>query len=53
MKNKKFGYVEPADYFPRSIRKECKIGEFWEPEEIDNVAKPVQKKPSKKTSNKK
>lgn len=25
---KKIGYSEPADYFPKSIRKELKIGEY-------------------------
>lgn len=29
---KKEKYTEPADYFPKSIRKESKIGEFAEEE---------------------
>lgn len=27
-KGRSFGYVEPADYFPESIRKKCKLGEY-------------------------
>lgn len=27
-KEKKFDYVEPAEYFPEEIRKECKIGKY-------------------------
>lgn len=26
--SKKIGYSEPADYFPKSVRKELKIGEY-------------------------
>lgn len=29
-KKKSFAYVEPADYFPKSIRKKMKLGEFAE-----------------------
>ena len=25
-----FDYIEPVDYFPEEIRKECKLGEYWE-----------------------
>ncbi len=32
-------YVEPADYFPKRLRKKYKLGEFAEPE-----AKPEDKK---------
>lgn len=28
MKEKTIKYVEPAGYFPRNIRKKCKIGEY-------------------------
>ena len=31
MKNKNIVYVEPADYFPKSIRKKCKLGEYAQP----------------------
>lgn len=27
---KKIAYAEPADYFPKSVRKELKIGEYAE-----------------------
>lgn len=27
-----FDYIEPDDYFPEEIRKECKIGEYCETE---------------------
>ena len=40
-KNKKTTYSEPAEYFPKSIRKELKIGEYAE------------KKTEKKTATKK
>lgn len=39
---KKTAYSEPAEYFPKSIRKACKIGEFTE----------TSKKRSKKTQKK-
>lgn len=29
-KNTKKTYVEPAEYFPKSVRKELKIGEYAE-----------------------
>jgi len=28
MKKDKIKYVEPADYFPKEIRKKCRIGEY-------------------------
>ena len=31
MATKKVKYVEPAEYIPKHIRKELKIGEFAEP----------------------
>ena len=36
---KKIKYTEPADYFPKEIRKKCKIGEYAEKKE-----KPAPKK---------
>lgn len=29
-KKRNIKYVEPSDYFPKEIRKKCKIGEFAE-----------------------
>ena len=29
MKNKKIEYVEPAEYFPKSLRKEYGLGEYY------------------------
>lgn len=29
-KTKNIGYTEPSDYFPKSIRKKAKIGEYSE-----------------------
>ena len=31
-KTSKIVYVEPADYFPESLRKKYKLGEYAEPE---------------------
>lgn len=31
MTDKKIKYVEPADYFPKSLRKKYKLGEYAEP----------------------
>lgn len=42
---KKIGYSEPADYFPKSVRKELKIGEY--------AKKTATKKVAKKTATKK
>lgn len=41
MKDKKIKvvYAEPADYFPKEIRKKYKLGEFAEPKEEE--AKPT------------
>ena len=42
---KKVTYSEPAEYFPKSIRKELKIGEYAE--------KKTEKKPASSTPKKK
>lgn len=31
----KISYVEPAEYFPKEIRKDFKLGEYFEAKEID------------------
>lgn len=38
MKNKKIVYVEPGDYFPKSIRKKCKLGEYAQSKKEVNLA---------------
>ena len=43
--SKKIGYAEPADYFPKSIRKELQIGEYGK--------KATKKTTTKKTATKK
>lgn len=43
---KKIIYSEPADYFPKELRKKYQIGEFAPKEEAE-------KKPAKKTTKKK
>lgn len=40
---KKLEYVEPADYFPKSLRKEFKVGEFAEKKK-DTKKSPEKKK---------
>ena len=42
-KTRNIGYSEPSDYFPKSIRKELKIGEYAE-----KKATPKKKTVSKK-----
>ena len=44
----RIGYTEPEDYFPKSVRKKAKIGEYAESEK-----KATAKKPAKKTTKKK
>ena len=44
MATRKLSYSEPSDYFPKSVRKEFKIGEY---------AEPAKKTPKKKTTPKK
>ena len=41
MKNKKIKYIEPADYFPKNIRKKHKLGEYAEKDKSakDNAKK--------------
>lgn len=36
---KKIGYVEPAEYFPKAIRKEFKLGEYAEGTKKKEVSK--------------
>ena len=46
---KKIYYSEPADYFPKSIRKEFKIGEYAETQKkAAKTEKPVKESPKKK-----
>ena len=45
---KKFSYSEPADYFPKSVRKKAKIGEYAE-----TAKKTAKKTTAKKTTKKK
>lgn len=45
---KRISYTEPSDYFPESVRKKAKIGEFAE-----TGNKATKKKPAKKTAKKK
>lgn len=44
MTSKKFNYSEPSDYFPKSIRKELKIGEYAESKKATPKKKTVSKK---------
>ena len=46
MATKKIKYVEPTEYIPKHIRKECKLGEFAEPKDTKKV-------PEKKAGTKK
>ena len=39
MKIKKIKYVEPADYFPKNIRKKYKFGEYSEDENSNEKSK--------------
>lgn len=54
-KTKNIGYVEPADFFPKSIRKKAKIGEFGEKDKAakDAAPKKTTKPPKKKAAPKK
>ena len=36
-KKSKIVYVEPADYFPREVRRECKLGEFAEDKNLSHL----------------
>ncbi|MBO4413572.1 MAG: hypothetical protein J5830_02580 [Clostridia bacterium] len=45
MKKVKAIYVEPADYFPKEIRKEFKLGEYAEEEETAKAKRRKDKKP--------
>lgn len=38
------GYSEPSDYFPKSVRKELKIGEYAESKKATPKKKTVSKK---------
>ena len=56
-KTRNIGYVEPADYFPKSIRKKAKIGEYAETNNngvAKKTTKPTKKAatPKKKTTKK-
>ena len=44
-KTRNIGYSEPSDYFPKSVRKELKIGEYAE---TKKKATPKKKTVSKK-----
>ena len=51
-KDNKIVYVEPADYFPKEIRKKCGLGEF-DPEYLaEQKAKKEKKKANKKSAGK-
>lgn len=39
MKKREIVYVEPADYFPKEIRKKYKIGEYAKAEKLPNQDK--------------
>ena len=43
-KTKRMSYVEPIDYFPKSVRKANKIGEFSEENKKGKSAQKVEKK---------
>ena len=43
MKPKKIVYVEPADYFPEDVRRECKLGEFAERDDSNKNDKTSEK----------
>ena len=43
---KKLGYVEPAEYFPKEIRKKYKLGEFAE--DVQKKDAPAKKKVKRK-----
>ena len=48
MNKEKIIYVEPDDYFPEHIRKECGLGEYAKKENSDSIDE--SKKDSKKES---
>lgn len=39
MKKRQIAYVEPAEYFPKEIRKKYKLGEYAKKEEVSNQDK--------------
>lgn len=45
---KRINYTEPADYFPKSVRKELKIGEYAPTEKKATPAKKAAAAPKKK-----
>ena len=49
MSKEKIIYVEPDDYFPEHIRKECGLGEYAKKEKSDSIDE--SKEGSKKGSN--
>ena len=53
MATKKVGYSEPSDFFPKSIRKANKLGEYAEKEKKPTAKKTTTKKVVKKTAKKK
>ena len=44
MSNKKIGYTEPKDYFPKEIRKKYGIGEYSKTTTKKTVKKPNKRK---------
>ncbi len=46
---KRISYTEPADYFPVSVRKKAKIGEFAEMEK-ETTKETTKKAPEKKAT---
>lgn len=47
-KTSKRTYVEPADYFPKSVRKEAGLGEYWKDSKKTGAKKTANKKSAKK-----
>lgn len=45
---KRISYTEPSDYFPKSVRKKAKIGEFAETEKKTTKKKTANKSTKKK-----
>ena len=50
---KKVGYSEPSDFFPKSVRKANKIGEYAEKEKKPTAKKTTKKVVKKVTAKKK
>lgn len=44
MANKKITYSEPIDYFPKSVRKKLKMGEYAEKKTTSTPKKKVKRK---------